>query len=95
MPAFSFQMDEATRTLIWDIMREMMERFQITEEEVAIRINSRFRGLAFSEDSMIHHEDAEFWAKDIMFGPHSVWWKNESEVERIPLDSLLDESSEQ
>ena len=94
MPAFSFQMDEAARTLIWEIVHEMMERFQITEEEAAIRINSRFRGLVLSGDDIIHHEDAEFWAKDIMFGHNSFWWKNESRAERIPLDSLPGESSE-
>ncbi|WP_067798331.1 hypothetical protein [Nocardia beijingensis] len=94
MPAFSFQMDEAASALIWDIVREMMERFQITEEEAIIRINSRFRGLALTEYDIIFHEDSKFWAKDIMYG-HTFWWKNESEAERIPLDSLLDDSSEQ
>ncbi|MFI6173521.1 hypothetical protein ACIBCN_42550 [Nocardia sp. NPDC051052] len=88
MGMFEFRVDKQAGQFIQSIVHEMMKIFGISEDEAVKRVNARFCGQAFTGDDIIFHEGEDFWAKDIMYGGESAWWKNEADAKRIPLSDL-------
>ncbi|MFI6042299.1 hypothetical protein ACIA8C_11730 [Nocardia sp. NPDC051321] len=66
----------------------MIAIFGISEDEAVVRINARFVGQTLTGDDIIFHEEAGFWARDIMYGPESFWWNDEAAAKVIPLSAL-------
>ncbi|WP_132312176.1 hypothetical protein [Paenibacillus sp. BK033] len=72
---FIFVTDENALKLCLDISKKMIEAFSITYDESIYRINRHWSHLdEINEESIIFHENAEFWAYDIYYGISSGWW---------------------
>ena len=65
--------------------QEMVNFFNISEEEAIQRINNSWKENDFTEENdMIYHEDPEFWAKTI-YCRQNEWWNYKTE-ELTPKD---------
>lgn len=82
---FIFKTDAESEEFMLNIVREMVQIFEISEGEAVVRVNDKFKGQEFLGYDMIYHETYDFWAKNIMYGHHSFWWLNEAEAQRLPL----------
>ncbi|MCP9622557.1 hypothetical protein FOH10_34395 [Nocardia otitidiscaviarum] len=80
---FAFWVDTRAAEYFREIIREMVESYEISESEAIARINERFIGLVFTGENIIYHEPESYWARDIIFG-HDVWWKDSESISRIP-----------
>lgn len=60
----------------------MVNTFGISADEAAGRIARQFKHVDLTNDNaMIGHEDAEFWARVVYYGPSVQWW-------RVPEETL-------
>ena len=75
MSRYNFTTDALAEEFMDEIAVRMVELFGITEDEAIERINEHWRGQSIAgEDDMIYHEDEDFWAKTIYYGPNKMWW---------------------
>ncbi len=85
MSKFLFETDQQSEEFCLRIAQEMMMLFGITELEAIGRINRQWQGQKIvGPDLMIYHEDEEFWAKTIYYGPGVYWWLGEEGLDPQP-----------
>jgi hypothetical protein len=81
----SFRTDAESEEFCGRIAYEMVRLFHISLEEAISRINRQWRGQEIvSPKTMVYHEDAVFWAKEIYFEQGSRWWLDESNAKAKP-----------
>lgn len=80
MGQFHFNTNDESKEFCLQIVNIMSERFSIGEEEATNRINQIWKNKDFLDEFDIrYHEEPEFWAHDIYFGPESKWWKRKND----------------
>lgn len=70
-----------------DIVREMLFLFPITRAEAVGRLNRFWAGRNFSNElsvNLLMHEEPDYWAKTIYYGPNTPWWKGEEGLKPQP-----------
>jgi hypothetical protein len=70
-----------------DIVREMLFLFPITRAEAVGRLNRFWAGQNFSDElsvNLLMHEEPDYWAKTIYYGPNTPWWKGEEGLKPRP-----------
>jgi hypothetical protein len=77
--AFTFPTDDESEAFCAEILREMQERFGISQQEAVGRMNRFWWGLSLiGPNHPIYHESPEYFAKTIYYGPDTAWWKGEA-----------------
>lgn len=64
--------------MLRDVVAIMVEEFGINEEEAAGRVRRDFGEWdleSLEAERMIGHEDANYWANTIYWGPGQHWWR--------------------
>jgi hypothetical protein len=81
---FEFQATGASLRLCEDVVDRMMELFGISAEEALGRVNRKWGGRDLDNDSLICHEDQDYWANNIYYGHDSFWWLKPAGLEPLP-----------
>jgi len=90
LPSGSHEFDFATNDEFLAFAREIAERMQvifaISREEAQQRISRQWRGRVFNDPyDVVYHEDADYWAKTIYYGPEVHWWRPEAKLIAKPM----------
>ncbi|MEV0294519.1 hypothetical protein [Nocardia sp. NPDC050710] len=85
MSRFTFRTDDDSEEFFTAIAEEMVAVFGISEDEAIARINYQFDGQAMvGSDNVIYSEPEDFWARDLMYGHHTFWWRDEDAATPLP-----------
>ena len=78
MSPFTFITDQESQTYCLEIAQEMVDTFNISEEEAIGRINNGFLNQSIvGDDLAFYHEVPEYWAKSIYYEQGVHWWLGE------------------
>jgi hypothetical protein len=82
---FTFPTDAKGQDFCEEIVLEMINLSQISEDEAVGRINRQWRRTEITGlKNIVYHEDSTYWAKNIYFGHDSHWWKDEKNAKPQP-----------
>ncbi len=84
MNEFKFKTDSEGYRFCRRIADEMKKQFNISEQEAFGRINENWKHLIIDQNSILFHEDEEYWAKDLYYGHDSYWWMNPPDLKPLP-----------
>jgi hypothetical protein len=76
MNRFTIKFDSEGEEFFNEVVDQLIELFEITEEEAIGRINSYWGKTDFKgkEYLIISHDGEEEWAKTLYYGKESHWW---------------------
>lgn len=82
---FSFEVDKRGEEFALGIVAKIVQLFGFSEDEALERVNRQFSGLEIiGRDDPIYSEPVTFWAKDIVYGHDTMWWKDENCATPLP-----------
>ena len=82
---WSFTCDEEFNSFCDEIIAEMVKLHEISEEEAAGRIDRHWKGQQIvGPDNMVYHEEPDFWANTVYYGPEAFWWMEDVELNPLP-----------
>lgn len=81
---FEFKASGDALDLCEQIVDRMVELFGIPVEEALGRVNQQWAGRDLDDDSLICHEDQDYWANNIYYGHGSHWWLKPPGLKPMP-----------
>ncbi|MEK5032848.1 hypothetical protein MKY96_15440 [Paenibacillus sp. FSL R7-0302] len=85
MENFSYAITEEAQEFCEGIVMEMIQLFNISEEETWGRVNDFWKRPFNEEYDIRYHEASNYWANTIYFGPETNWWKREGDPTLRPI----------
>jgi hypothetical protein len=87
MIPIEFTCTQEIEEFVREIAANMVHLFDISLDEAMGRINRQWRGqtmLREVDEMSLFHEEADWWAKTIYYGPGVLWWLGEEGLSPRP-----------
>ncbi|MCU6713182.1 hypothetical protein M6D81_31240 [Paenibacillus sp. J5C_2022] len=76
---FLFKLSSKSEQYCDMIVEEMERLFSISKQEAIGRVNRKWSGCSFEDESLLFHMLPEEWANEIYYGSNSMWWKKDKQ----------------
>ncbi len=83
---FKFITDKESQYFSEEIVREIIVQFGVSEREAVGRINQLWEGQEVIGDSVVYHEEPDYWAKVVCYGADCFWWVEGESPKLIPYE---------
>ncbi len=83
--SYEFTTDAESKEFFDQIAGRMVALFGIEPAEAVGRMNRLWKGQSFvGTDTLIYHEDEDFWANNVYYGGDAQWWRNPADLKPLP-----------